>query len=175
MSENKVELKELPHQFMLRKYKLTTDVLSADGKQMLKDLEKTLRLVSTNAAKKGGNINLTPATQQKITTYDRYIVDSILEYLEDKDKLTEAQADKVEEQMDDKREAVEEKMDDLYNEAQDTLEEIKEQTQTETQTNQEEVEATETDEVEATETPTETPTETKEEDDKVRIGFWDWE
>ena len=56
MSENKVELKELPHQFMLRKYKLTTDVLSADGKQMLKDLDKTLRLVSTNAAKKGGYI-----------------------------------------------------------------------------------------------------------------------
>ena len=113
MSEN-LNLKELPHQFLLRKYSVNPEVLSTDGKQMIKDLEKTIRLVASKS--KDGNVNLTPATQQKISTYDRFICDSVFEYLDDQDKITEAQADKVEEQMDDKREVVEEKMEDIHQE-----------------------------------------------------------
>jgi len=166
---DKIELKELPHQYMFRKYGLNKSMLNADGKQMLTDLEKTLRLVSTNAAKKGGNITLTPATQQKIETYDRFICDTIYEYLEDNDKISEKQADTLEGQMDDKREVVAEKMDELYTEAQETLEQIKEETQNQV----EETQATQSEN--SAETSVETKEEKEDKDDRVRIGFFDWD
>ena len=169
---DKVELKELPHQFLMRKYKLTKQHLNADGKQMLTDLEKTLRLVSANAVKKGGNISLTPATQQKITTYDKMICMSIYDYLEDKEIASESQIEKVEEQLDDKREDVEEKMDDLYNEAKEELEEIKQEQAQQVEAN--EIQAETDAETESENEQTKENTDDKK-DESVRIGFWDWE
>ena len=170
MSEN-INLKELPHQFLLRKYSLNPAVLPTDGKQLLKQLDQTIRLVASKS--KDGEVKLTPATQQKISTLDRYICDSIFEYLEEQDKISEAQADKVEEQMDDKREDLEDKMDEIH------TEEVKE-------ANEIEAEAEAVAEAEAKET---TQTENQETDPKANadgeeevaeekksdvLGFWDW-
>jgi alpha-galactosidase/6-phospho-beta-glucosidase family protein len=178
MSEN-LNLKELPHQFLLRKYSVNPEVLSTDGKQMIKDLEKTIRLVASKS--KDGNVKLTPATQQKISTYDRYICDSIFEYLDDQDKITEAQADKVEEQMDDKREEVEDKMEDMHQEEVEQIEQATAQAEAEA-TEKEIKETTPTQEetepiVEATDESSQADGEEEQpkNDDKVNIGFWEWE
>jgi len=167
MSEN-INLKELPHQFLLRKYSLNPQVLSTDAKQMIKDLDKTIRLVASKA--KDGNVNLTPTTQQKITTYDRFICDGVFEYLEEQEKLTEAQSDKVEEQMDDKREVVEDKMDELHTEAIEELEKIKDQPEA-----TEAPETTETPEDEERSSADGEEGKPKDDQEKVNIGFWDWE
>ena len=70
-----------------------------------------------------GNVNLTPATQQKISTYDRYICDGIFEHLEQQDKISEEQVDAEEVKLEEKREVVETKMEEAHEEA---LEETKE-------------------------------------------------
>jgi len=173
MSEN-INLKELPHQFLLRKYSLNPQVLSTDAKQMIKDLDKTIRLVASKA--KDGNVNLTPTTQQKITTYDRFICDGVFEYLEEQEKLTEAQSDKVEEQMDDKREVVEDKMDELHTEAIEELEnkdkEIKSQPEaTEAPETTETTETPEDEEISSADGEEQQP----KDDESVKIGFWEWE
>lgn len=49
---------------------------------------------------------MTPAVESKIETYDRYICDGIFEYLENKDVITEAQADALKDKADDIREDV---------------------------------------------------------------------
>tara|TARA_R110000850_G_scaffold74863_1_gene163508 strand:+ start:1021 stop:1605 length:585 start_codon:yes stop_codon:yes gene_type:complete len=111
-----IDLKELPHQFLLKKYAINKNALSKDTKQLIADLEKTIRLVAINSKKKG-NINLTPATQQKISTYDRYICEGIYDYIEDEEK--EDNIIELEDDMQDKREVVEDKMEDAHNEAVD--------------------------------------------------------
>ena len=45
MSET-LNFTELPHQFLLRKYSINPQVLNDDGKQMISDLQKTIKLVS---------------------------------------------------------------------------------------------------------------------------------
>ena len=170
MSEN-INLKELPHQFLLRKYSVNPQVLGNDGKQMIKDLEKTIRLVASKS--KDGNVKLTPTTQQKISTYDRFICDSIFEYLETQDKISETQSEKVEDQMDDKREDLEDKMDEIHKE------EVVEQEQEVVEQQEQEIEQPNTE----TEVETETETEVfsadgedqQPKEEKVKIGFWDWE
>ena len=82
MSDN-LNIKELPHQFLLRKYSLNKEVLSKDAKQLLTELDRTIRLVASKS--KDGNVKLTPATQQKISTYDRFICDQVFEYLEEQE------------------------------------------------------------------------------------------
>tara|TARA_R110000787_G_scaffold106693_3_gene214492 strand:+ start:534 stop:1046 length:513 start_codon:yes stop_codon:yes gene_type:complete len=170
MSEN-INLKELPHQFLLRKYSVNPQVLGNDGKQMIKDLEKTIRLVASKS--KDGNVNLTPATQQKISTYDRFICDSVFEYLENQDKISETQSEKVEDQMDDKRENLEDKMDEIHKE------EVVEQEQIIAEQEQQEIEQPNTQTEAEAEAETEVNSADGEEqlpkDDKVKIGFWDWE
>ena len=169
MSE-KLNPKELPHEFLLNKYKLSIDKLSANTKQLKKDLDKTLHLVINRS--KDGKVNLTPQTQQKISTYDRYICDGIFEYLEEQEKQSESQIEKVEEKMDEKREEVEEKMEDIAEEQKEEI--LAEQEETEEQ-----------DQDEPTPEPTPEPTEEvnrgdgeeqqEKKDDGVKIGFWDWE
>ena len=110
-----IDPKELPHEFLLKRHKLTIGELSAHTQQLKKDLDKTLVLVINRS--KDGNINLTPQTQQKISTYDRYICDGIFEYLEEQDELTEKQVETEEEKLETKREVVEEKMEKAHEEA----------------------------------------------------------
>lgn len=166
MSEN-INLKELPHQFLLRKYSVNPQVLGNDGKQMIKDLEKTIRLVASKS--KDGNVKLTPATQQKISTYDRYICDSIFEYLEEQDKISETQSEKVEDQMDDKRENLEDKMDEIHKE------EVIEQEQIIAEKEQQDIKQPNTETEAETEVSSADGEQQQPKDDKVNIGFWDWE
>lgn len=113
MSE-KINVKELPHIFLLNRHNLSIDQLSAHTQQLKKDLDKTLVLVINRS--KDGNVSLTPQTQQKISTYDRYICDGIFEYLEEQEELSEKQVEAEEQKVDEKREEVEEKMEEIHTE-----------------------------------------------------------
>ena len=72
--------------------------------KLKKDLDKTITFLVNKS--KNGKINLTPAVESKIETYDRYICDGIFEFLENKDVITEAQADALKDKADDAREKV---------------------------------------------------------------------
>ena len=109
------EVKELPHEVLLRRYGLNISQLSNHTQQLKKDLDKTITFIVNKS--KNGNINLTPAVESKIETYDRYICDGIFEYLESKDVITEAQAEQLKDKADDAREDV---IDDLKDDADDS-------------------------------------------------------
>jgi hypothetical protein len=109
------EVKELPHEVLLRRYGLNISQLSNHTQQLKKDLDKTITFIVNKS--KGGKINLTPAVESKIETYDRYICDGIFEFLESKDVITEAQAEQLKDKADDAREDV---IDDLKDDANDS-------------------------------------------------------
>lgn len=98
------EVRELPHELLIRKYSLNVSELSTHTQQLKKDLDKTITFIVNKS--KNGKINLTPAVESKIETYDRYICDGIFEYLENKDVITEAQADSLKDKADDIRDEV---------------------------------------------------------------------
>lgn len=98
------EVRELPHEVLLRRYGLNISQLSNHTQQLKKDLDKTITFLVNKS--KNGKINLTPAVESKIETYDRYICDGIFEFLENKDVITEAQADDLKDKADDAREKV---------------------------------------------------------------------
>ena len=155
MSEQ-LDPRELPHQLLLRKYGLNIANMGKHTQQLKKDIDRTLQLVLNKA--KNGAVKLTPATQSKIETYDRYICDGIFEYLENQDSVSEQEVEQVEEQMDSKRDDVVEKMEEIHEEAIET--ENKQETASESET--------------TSETQTETPTPKEESSTKVGLGFWDW-
>lgn len=96
---------------------------------------------------KGGVVKLTPATQSKIETYDRYICDGIFEHLEDTEVISDAQADTLEKQADAKREDVKDTMKDMGNNPTPT----------------------------SNPTPTTPSNDSKESGGNVKVGsFWDW-
>ena len=144
--------RELPHQVLMRRYGLSMEQMSNHTKQLKSDLDKTLRLVLNRS--KEGAIKLTPITQSKIETYDRYICDGVFEYLEKQDNISEGEVEKVEQQMDDKREDVKEKMEEIHEEA------------TSTSDND-----TSTEEKPSSESEEEKP---QEDSGSAKIGFWDW-
>lgn len=88
---------ELPHELLLRRYSLNVNQLSNHTRQLKNDLDKVLGMIL--AKSRNGKITMTPATKNKIETYDRYICDGIFEYLENKDVITESQHDSIESQM----------------------------------------------------------------------------
>lgn len=137
--------RELPHEFLLRKYGLSINQLSNHTKQLKTDLDKTLRLILSKS--KNGNVNITATTQSKIETYDRYICDGIFEFLETNDVITESQSDTEEKQMDNKRDEVVEKMEDNT-------------TSNTTST--------------STSNPNQNTTSTSTNSGGAKIGFWDW-
>lgn len=98
------EVRELPHEVLLRRYGLNVSQLSNHTQQLKKDLDKTITFLVNKS--KNGKINLTPAVESKIETYDRYICDGIFEFLENKDVITEAQAEQLKDKADDAREDV---------------------------------------------------------------------
>ena len=98
------EVRELPHEVLLRRYGLNVSQLSNHTQQLKKDLDKTITFIVNKS--KNGKINLTPAVESKIETYDRYICDGIFEFLESKEIITEEQADDLKDKADDAREDV---------------------------------------------------------------------
>lgn len=109
------EVRELPHEVLLRRYGLNISQLSNHTQQLKKDLDKTITFIINKS--KNGKINLTPAVESKIDTYDRYICDGIFEHLESKDVITEEQAEQLKDKADDAREDV---IDDLKDDAEST-------------------------------------------------------
>jgi len=107
--------KQLPHEMLMSRYGLSMEQMGKHTKQLKTDLDRTLRLVLNKA--KNGAVNLTPATQSKIETYDRYICDGIFEYLEAQETISSDKVDTLEKQADDKREQVKEQMEDMHDEA----------------------------------------------------------
>lgn len=138
---------ELPHELLMRRYGLTINQLSAHTQQMKRDLDKTITLIVNKS--RNGEVNITPSTQSKIETYDRYICDGIFEFLEDSEVITENQSDTMESQMDSKRQEVVNTM----NTSSTTT------TNTSTSTN----------------TKTQQTTTPSSEEQKAKIGFWDWQ
>jgi len=138
------DVRELPHEVLLRRYGLSVSQLSNHTQQLKKDLDKTITFLVNKS--KNGKINLTPAVESKIETYDRYICDGIFEFLENKDVITEAQAEQLKDKADDAREdAIDDlKDDDNSNNADDS-------SKGNTNNNN----------------PSPAPSEAK-------IGFWDW-
>ena len=138
------DVRELPHEVLLRRYGLNVSQLSNHTQQLKKDLDKTITFLVNKS--KNGKINLTPAVESKIETYDRYICDGIFEFLENKDVITEAQAEQLKDKADDAREdAIDDlKDDDNSNNADDS-------SKGNTNNNN----------------PSPAPSEAK-------IGFWDW-
>ena len=148
MSEN-LNPRHLPHQLLMSKYSLSISNLSKHTQQLKKDLDRTLHLVLNKS--KNGVVRLTPATQSKIETYDRYICDGIFEYLEDTEVISDAQANTLEQQANEKREDVKDTMKDMGNNP------------------------TPTSTPNSTENNTETPKSNEDSNSGVRVGgFWDW-
>ena len=148
------EVRELPHELLLRKYGLNVSQLSAHTQQLKKDLDKTITFIVNKS--KNGNINLTPAVESKIETYDRYICDGIFEYLENKEVITEAQADDLKDRADDIRE--------------DVIEDLKEDLK-EDNNETSNVQSSTTNSTSSTKSSSQ---EQEEEGTGARIGFWDW-
>ena len=96
------EVKELPHEVLIRRYGLNISQLSNHTQQLKKDLDKTITFIVNKS--RNGKINLTPAVESKIETYDRYICDGVFEFLENKDLITEAQATQLKDKADNARE-----------------------------------------------------------------------
>lgn len=133
---------ELPHELLLRKYGLSISQLSNHTQQLKRDLDKTLTMIINKS--RNGNIQMSPMTQSKIETYDRYICDGIFEYLENEEVITESQSDSIESQMDNQRSSVINKM---GNSSQTT-------NQPNTQPNNQ--------------------PNTNQSEGSAKIGFWDW-
>lgn len=139
------EVRELPHELLLRKYGLSVSQLSTHTQQLKKDLDKTITFIVNKS--KNGRINLTPAVESKIETYDRYICDGIFEYLENKDVITNAQADALKDKADDIREDV---IDDLKDDNADTSNSQSSNADNSSQQN------------------------SSNQEQGAKIGFWDW-
>lgn len=137
---------ELPHELLLRKYGLQISQLSTHTQQLKRDLDKTLTMIINKS--RNGKIQMTPSTQSKIETYDRYICDGIFEYLENEDVITESQHDSIESQMDNQRSSVMNKMGDS--------------SQTTNQPNNQ------------PNTQPNTQSNTNQGESNAKIGFWDW-
>ena len=150
MSEQIDNIKQLPHQLLLKRHNISKEDLSSHGKQMLTDLNKTLTMVMNNAKKNGGEVRITPTIKQKISTYDRYICDSIFESLENEDSVDESQIEHEEKVADELREKVKGDMESAEEKAEDKTEDIPSP-------------------VSGGE-----PGSTDETKTDVKIGFWEW-
>jgi hypothetical protein len=135
---------ELHHELLLRKYGLQIAQLSSHTQQLKRDLDKTLTLIINKS--RNGEIQITPSTQSKIETYDRYICDGIFEYLEKKDVINENQSDSLENQMDAKRDEV------FGNKSSDNSNQQSNQQPNQSQQSSENTDGS-----------------------KAKIGFWDWQ
>lgn len=144
-------VRELPHEVLLRRYNLQVIELSRHAQQMKKDLDKTITFLINKS--KDGKVNITPAVQSKIETYDRYICDGIFEYLENKDVINEDQANQLKSGADKVRE---DKVEDLVDDIEDNDDSNDD--------NQNNSQSQDDSSSESSNT----------EEGGARIGFWDW-
>lgn len=151
------EVRELPHELLLRKYGLNVSELSNHTQQLKKDLDKTITFIVNKS--KNGKINLTPAVESKIETYDRYICDGIFEYLENKDIITESQADALKDKADDIREDI---IDDLKDDNSDNADNTDNGDKADTKNSQ------------SSNPDDSSQQNSSNQEQGAKIGFWDW-
>lgn len=151
------EVRELPHEVLLRRYGLNISQLSNHTQQLKKDLDKTITFLVNKS--KNGKINLTPAVESKIETYDRYICDGIFEFLEDKEVITEAQAEHLKDKADDARE--------------DVIEDLKEDDIDESEQEDDSDDSNDADKSAQKDSNVDNQS-TSSSEDSAKIGFWDW-
>jgi hypothetical protein len=149
-------VRELPHEVLLRKYNLQVSELSNHTQQMKKDLDKTITFLINKS--KNGSVNITPTTQSKIETYDRYICDGIFEFLENQDVINQDQASQLKSGADKVRE---DKVDDLVDDLEDDNNSEGTPPANSNNDNQNNSQS-QTDSTEGSNT------------EGTRIGFWDW-
>jgi len=145
-------VRELPHEVLLRRYNLQVSELSRHAQQMKKDLDKTITFLINKS--KDGKVNITPAVQSKIETYDRYICDGIFEYLENKDVINEDQSNQLKSGADKVRE---DKVEDLVEDIEESDDNSNDDNQNNSQS-----------QVDSSSESSNT------EGGGARIGFWDW-
>ena len=151
-------VRELPHEVLLRKYNLQVSELSNHTQQMKKDLDKTITFLINKS--KNGSVNITPTTQSKIETYDRYICDGIFEFLENQDVINQDQASQLKSGADKVRE---DKVDDLVDDLED--DNNSEGTPPANSNN---------DNQNNSQSQTDGSSEGSNTEGGARIGFWDW-
>ena len=142
------EVRELPHELLLRKYGLKVSQLSTHTQQLKRDLDKTITFLINKS--KNGSVNITPSVQSKIETYDRYICDGIFEFLENQDVINQDQANQLKSGADKVRA---DKVDDLV----DDLEDDDDSNDNNQNNSQSQSNSSEGSNAEG-----------------ARIGFWDW-
>ena len=142
------EVRELPHELLLRKYGLKVSQLSTHTQQLKRDLDKTITFLINKS--KNGSVNITPSVQSKIETYDRYICDGIFEYLENEEVINNQQSDQLKSGADKVRA---DKVDDLV----DDLEDDDDSNDNNQNNSQSQSNSSEGSNAEG-----------------ARIGFWDW-
>jgi cobalamin biosynthesis protein CobT len=145
-------VRELPHEVLLRKYNLQVSELSNHTQQMKKDLDKTITFLINKS--KNGSVNITPTTQSKIETYDRYICDGIFEYLENEQVINDQQSNQLKSGADKVRT---DKVDDLVDDIEDSDDDSNNGSNNNQNNSQSQTDSTEGSNTEGT-----------------RIGFWDW-
>ena len=142
------DVRELPHEVLLRRYNLQVSSLSRHAQQMKKDLDKTITFLINKS--RNGSVNITPSVQSKIETYDRYICDGIFEYLENEEVINNQQSDQLKSGADKVRA---DKVDDLVDDLEDDDDSNDDnQNNSQSQSNSSEGSNAE----------------------GARIGFWDW-
>jgi cobalamin biosynthesis protein CobT len=145
-------VRELPHEVLLRKYNLQVSELSNHTQQMKKDLDKTITFLINKS--KNGSVNITPTTQSKIETYDRFICDGIFEYLENEQVINDQQSNQLKSGADKVRT---DKVDDLVDDLEDSDDDSNNGSNNNQNNSQSQTDSTEGSNTEGT-----------------RIGFWDW-
>jgi len=126
--------KEFPHELLIRRHNINMSELSSNTQQLKADFDQTLQIVLRKS--KDGEIKLTEPTRRKLTIYDQYICDGIFSYLEQENKITEAQVEKEEEKLEEKREEVEEKLEEAHEEEKVEAEKVQEKEETKEQVEQ---------------------------------------
>ena len=154
---DKIQAKDLPHQFLMRKYGISDSQLPPHSLQLKKDLDKTIQLLINRS--RGGEIKITPATQSKIESYDRYICDGVFEILENSGQ--EEKIQKEEKIVEEKREDLSEKIEEINEKAEEIEAENKEP-------------KAEAPKAEAPNAEEPTAEEPKKESDSINVGFWKW-
>jgi cobalamin biosynthesis protein CobT len=154
-------VRELPHEVLLRKYNLQVSELSNHTQQMKKDLDKTITFLINKS--KNGSVNITPTTQSKIETYDRFICDGIFEYLENEEVISDQQSTQLKSGADKVRT---DKVDDLVDDLEDSEDDSNKDTNPDSNNNQ--------NNSQSQSNSNDNSSESSNTEGGARIGFWDW-
>jgi len=154
-------VRELPHEVLLRKYNLQVSELSNHTQQMKKDLDKTITFLINKS--KNGSVNITPTTQSKIETYDRFICDGIFEYLENEEVISDQQSTQLKSGADKVRT---DKVDDLVDDLEDSEDDSNKDTNPDSNNNQ--------NNSQSQSNSNDNSSESSNTEEGARIGFWDW-